>query len=50
VAEISPSRADVYITFMGLLSFAILYPYGNISAIDAYFFGASSSTGSGLNT
>ncbi|KAH7231692.1 cation transport protein-domain-containing protein [Fusarium redolens] len=40
----------VYITFMGLLSFAILYPYGNISAIDAYFFGASSSTGSGLNT
>ncbi|KAK2472071.1 hypothetical protein H9L39_15951 [Fusarium oxysporum f. sp. albedinis] len=40
----------VYITFMGLLSFAILYPYGNISAIDAYFFGASSSTESGLNT
>ncbi|RKL03747.1 Potassium transport protein 1 [Fusarium oxysporum] len=35
---------------MGLLSFAILYPYGNISAIDAYFFGASSSTESGLNT
>ncbi|KAF4979592.1 hypothetical protein FZEAL_4221 [Fusarium zealandicum] len=35
---------------MGLLSFAILYPYGNISAVDAYFFGASASTESGLNT
>ncbi|KAJ4217673.1 hypothetical protein NW757_014628 [Fusarium falciforme] len=40
----------IYITFMSLLSFGILYPYGNISAIDAYFFGASSSTESGLNT
>ncbi|KAG9258890.1 high-affinity potassium transporter [Emericellopsis atlantica] len=40
----------VYIIFMGLLSLAILYPAGNLKAIDAYFFGASASTESGLNT
>lgn len=28
----------------------ILYPYGNLSAIDSYFFGVSASTESGLNT
>ncbi|KAK8013586.1 hypothetical protein PG991_009179 [Apiospora marii] len=28
----------------------MIYPYGNVSAIDAYFFGASASTESGLNT
>ncbi|KAH7110202.1 hypothetical protein B0J13DRAFT_292561 [Dactylonectria estremocensis] len=39
-----------YIIFMGLLSIPILYPYGNLKAIDAYFFGASASTESGLNT
>jgi hypothetical protein len=27
-----------------------IYPYGNVSAVDAYFFGASASTESGLNT
>jgi len=32
------------------LSLAIIYPYGNLRAIDAYFFGASASTESGLNT
>lgn len=41
---------DAYILFMGLLSLAILYPAGNLKAIDAYFFGASASTESGLNT
>lgn len=35
---------------MGLLGLAILYPYGNISAVDSYFFGVSASTESGLNT
>ena len=35
---------------MSLLSLAILYPAGNLKAIDAYFFGASASTESGLNT
>lgn len=35
---------------MGLLALPVLYPYGNIPAVDAYFFGASASTESGLNT
>ncbi|KAL4990566.1 cation transport protein-domain-containing protein [Aspergillus falconensis] len=28
---------------------AVFYPYGNVSAIDSYFFGVSSSTESGMN-
>ncbi|KAJ3472666.1 hypothetical protein NLG97_g10804 [Lecanicillium saksenae] len=39
-----------YIIFMGLLGLVVLYPAGNMPAIDAYFFGASGSTESGLNT
>ncbi|KAF7715362.1 Uncharacterized protein PECH_001427 [Penicillium ucsense] len=39
-----------WIIFMGLLSLVIVYPYGNLAAVDAYFFGASASTESGLNT
>ncbi|KAL4876968.1 cation transport protein-domain-containing protein [Aspergillus karnatakaensis] len=39
-----------YILFMGILGLVVLYPYGNLRAIDAYFFGASASTESGLNT
>ena len=35
---------------MGLLALVVLYPAGNMPAIDAYFFGASGSTESGLNT
>ncbi|KAH6880063.1 cation transport protein-domain-containing protein [Thelonectria olida] len=35
---------------MGLMGIIILYPCGNISAVDSYFFGVSSSTESGLNT
>lgn len=35
---------------MGLLSIPVLLPAGNMKAIDAYFFGASASTESGLNT
>ncbi|RHZ48952.1 putative potassium uptake transporter [Aspergillus thermomutatus] len=38
------SRAGAYIN-----GIVILYPYGNLSAIDAYLFGVSSSTESGLN-
>jgi hypothetical protein len=41
---------DAYIIFMGLLSIAVMLPAGNVKAIDAYFFGASASTESGLNT
>ncbi|KAF5710057.1 potassium transporter TRK-1 [Fusarium mundagurra] len=41
---------DAYIIFMGLIALPILYPYGNMPAIDAWFFGASASTESGLNT
>ncbi|KAG7410243.1 High-affinity potassium transport protein [Fusarium oxysporum f. sp. raphani] len=39
-----------WIISMSLLALPILAPYGNISATDAYFFGASASTESGLNT
>ncbi|KAK2809591.1 hypothetical protein FQN50_003645 [Emmonsiellopsis sp. PD_5] len=35
---------------MGVLALVIMYPYGNLKAVDAYFFGASGSTESGLNT
>jgi hypothetical protein len=38
-----------YIIFMGLVAFAVLYPGGNLTATDAYFFGASAATESGLN-
>ena len=39
-----------YIIFSGIISLIIIYPYGNLRAIDAYFFGVSASTESGLNT
>ncbi|OAA36496.1 Potassium transport protein, high-affinity [Metarhizium rileyi] len=45
-----PTTPDAWILFAGLLSFPILYTFGNLAAIDAYFFGASASTESGLNT
>lgn len=32
-----------------MLSLVIIYPYGNLKAVDAYFFGASVSAESGLN-
>jgi hypothetical protein len=35
---------------MGVLALVVLYPAGNLKAVDAYFFGASASTESGLNT
>ncbi|CAM1507526.1 Fc.00g071670.m01.CDS01 [Cosmosporella sp. VM-42] len=38
-----------YILFTTLLGIVVLYPYGNVSAIDAFFFGSSASTESGLN-
>ena len=42
--------SDAWIVFAGLLALVVIYPYGNLSAIDAWFFGASASTESGLNT
>ncbi|EQB46072.1 trk family potassium uptake protein [Colletotrichum gloeosporioides Cg-14] len=39
-----------WILVCSLLSFPVLYPAGNLAAIDAFFFGASGSTESGLNT
>lgn len=42
--------ADAWIVCMGLLGLIVIAPYGNVAAIDAYFFGASASTESGLNT
>ncbi|KAJ5806046.1 uncharacterized protein N7503_003648 [Penicillium pulvis] len=39
-----------WIITLSVLSLAIIYPYGNLRAVDAYFFGASASTESGLNT
>jgi hypothetical protein len=44
------SISDAYIVFMGILALVVLYPAGNLKAVDAYFFGASASTESGLNT
>lgn len=44
------ASTDLYIIVTGLSGLLILLPYGNISAIDAYFFGVSASTESGLNT
>ncbi|KAK1476346.1 low-affinity potassium transport protein [Colletotrichum tamarilloi] len=40
----------MWILFCSLLSWVLLYPYGNLAAVDAFFFGCSSSTESGLNT
>ncbi|KAF9870867.1 trk family potassium uptake protein [Colletotrichum karsti] len=40
----------IWILFCSLLAFVVLYPYGNLSAIDTLFFGCSGSTESGLNT
>ncbi|PHH59448.1 hypothetical protein CDD81_3178 [Ophiocordyceps australis] len=39
-----------YIVFMGIMALPVLYPAGNLSAVDSYFFGVSASTESGLNT
>lgn len=41
---------DAWIITLSILSLVIIYPYGNLKAVDAYFFGASASTESGLNT
>ncbi|KAG5770794.1 hypothetical protein H9Q72_002475 [Fusarium xylarioides] len=38
----------IYIICMGLSSFLFIYPEGKLSAIDAYFFGVSASTVTGL--
>ncbi|PSN64839.1 hypothetical protein BS50DRAFT_644661 [Corynespora cassiicola Philippines] len=38
-----------YIVILGVLGLIVIYPYGNLTSIDAYFFGVSASTESGLN-
>ncbi|KAE8397168.1 hypothetical protein BDV37DRAFT_65926 [Aspergillus pseudonomiae] len=39
-----------YIIFLSILALVVVYPQRNLRAVDAYFFGASASTESGLNT
>jgi hypothetical protein len=39
-----------WVIFCALVAFPVLMPQGNLAAIDAFFFGASGSTESGLNT
>ncbi|KAB2568855.1 Potassium transport protein 1 [Lasiodiplodia theobromae] len=39
-----------YIIFLGIVGLIVIYPYGNLRAVDAYFFGVSATTESGLNT
>ncbi|TKX23812.1 putative cation transport protein 1 [Elsinoe australis] len=48
--DVVENSEDAYIITCALLSFVCIHPYGNLSAIDTLFFGASSSTESGLNT
>ncbi|GME36548.1 Potassium transporter [Neofusicoccum parvum] len=43
-------RVDAYILLLGILGLIVIYPYGNVPAVDAYFFGVSATTESGLNT
>ncbi|XP_014557994.1 hypothetical protein COCVIDRAFT_95759 [Bipolaris victoriae FI3] len=38
-----------YILIVGISSLVVVYPYGNLRAIDSYFFGVSASTSTGLN-
>ncbi|GME61538.1 Potassium transporter [Neofusicoccum parvum] len=45
-----PNRPDAYIIVLGILALIVIYPYGNVPAVDAYFFGVSATTESGLNT
>lgn len=39
-----------WIIFCSILGLIVIYPNGGVQAVDAYFFGASASTESGLNT
>lgn len=41
---------DVYIVACSVLAFLIIYAGGNVPAVDAFFFGCSGNTESGLNT
>jgi hypothetical protein len=41
--------ADAYIVSLGIIGLIIIYPFGNMPAVDAYFFGVSATTESGLN-
>ncbi|KAL2127362.1 hypothetical protein VTI74DRAFT_10865 [Chaetomium olivicolor] len=48
VCETGPLH-DAWMVFAGLLALVVVYPYGNVSTIDTWFFGASASAESGLN-
>ncbi|GJC82578.1 high-affinity potassium transport protein [Colletotrichum liriopes] len=39
-----------WVIFCAVFALPVMMPYGNLAAIDAFFFGASASTESGLNT
>jgi hypothetical protein len=41
---------DIYIVSCSILAFLIIYAGGNVPAVDAFFFGCSGNTESGLNT
>ncbi|KAL1619076.1 hypothetical protein SLS54_006928 [Diplodia seriata] len=43
-------KYNAYIVLAGIVGFIVIYPYGNLRAVDAYFFGVSATTESGLNT
>jgi hypothetical protein len=47
-ASTNYSDPDAYILSFGALAMIIIYPRGDLSAIDAYFFGVSASTESEL--
>ncbi|KAK9859682.1 uncharacterized protein MYU51_013899 [Penicillium brevicompactum] len=48
--NLSEEVRNPWIITLSVLSLVIIYPYGNLKAVDAYFFGASASAESGLNT
>jgi hypothetical protein len=50
ILSLAKYESDAWIIALSLSSFLILYPNGNIRAVDAYFFGASAATESGMNT
>ncbi|KAJ5820089.1 hypothetical protein N7474_005680, partial [Penicillium riverlandense] len=50
ILSLAKFESDAWVIALSLSSLLILYPNGNIRAVDAYFFGASAATLSGMNT
>ena len=48
-SHLTTAFPDAYIISFGILALVILYPEKNLRTVDAYFFGVSASTESGLN-